>query len=79
MARTTIVMDDQLLQQVRERAAEKGWSLSKTIGELVKAGIHHRVADTSPGFTWRTFRGEVAPNTDFDDRDRLYELMEGRA
>lgn len=79
--RTTIVMDEELLQAVKARAAERGWSLSRAITEFTALGMHlHISLKEAPGeFRWETFRGSIRPGVDLNDRDRLYEKMEGRA
>jgi len=77
--RTSIAMDEELLKGVRELAARMGWNLSQAISELVIAGMHAHATFPSreQDFKWKTFRGRVRVGVDIDDRDRLYDLMEG--
>ncbi len=75
--RTTVVIEEELLAAVKEFAADKGWSLSKAVAELVKIGMNRPKEAENYAFTWRTFRGKTAPGLDIDDRDKLYDMMEG--
>lgn len=81
-ARTTIVMEEELLRAVREVAGTKGWSLSRAIAELVLGGMQ-RTQSQKRGkkfrLEWVTSPGKALPGVDIDDRDRLYDIMEGRS
>ncbi|MBM4355258.1 MAG: DUF2191 domain-containing protein [Deltaproteobacteria bacterium] len=78
--RTTIVMTEELLAKVRQEAAERGWNLSRTIAELVQAGLQRKSVTSArrKPFRFPTFKGRLQPGVDLDDRDRLHDLMDGR-
>lgn len=76
--RTTIVMNKELLESVREVAGKRGWNLSQAISELVAIGMHVHATHKRGQFVWKTFCGKARPGVDLDDRDRLYDLMEDR-
>ena len=78
--RTTVVLDDDLLAQLRLRAAARGVGLSREIRDLLRAALlarEHRGAEDYE-FDWPTSRGRLLPGVDIDDRDRLYDAMEQR-
>ena len=77
--RTSVVLNDELLRRIKRRAADQGVPMKAIIETALRAylaGPPHR----SEGyrFTWKTFRGRLRPGVDLDNRDSLYEIMEGR-
>jgi len=75
--KTTLNIDDTVMQRLREEAARQG----RPMGELVEAGLRRILAGGSqssgdppelPVMESGGMRVDVA------DRNRLYELMEGR-
>jgi hypothetical protein len=78
--RTTIVLDEDLAQEVRMRAAERGVGLSRMIGDLVKRSLELDRAPSDEPFRlrWQSQRGALLPGVDLADRDRLYDIMEER-
>jgi len=78
--RTTLDLDDQLMREVKQKAAETGTTMTRLIEEAVRAKL---AVDQEPSKPYRfrlvTVRGKLLPGVDLDDRDRLYEIMEGRA
>jgi hypothetical protein len=78
--RTTIVIDEELLRRLRVVAATRGGGLSRAIRDLVRAGLE-KEGSARPGyrFDWKTRRGRLMPGVDVNDRDRLYDVMEGRS
>ncbi len=79
--RTTIVLDEELMKRLRLLAATRGGGLSRTIADLVRAGLKREGEDQRAPyrFRWRTYRGRLLPGVNIQDRDRLYDLMEGRS
>ena len=76
--RTTIVLDDDLLEQLRLRAASRGVGLSREIRDLLRSALmrqqQHEPDEAS--FDWPTTPGRLLPGVDIDDRDQLYDVME---
>lgn len=75
MQRTTINLDENLLEKIRAFGSQRGWSLSKTISELLKVVIYTGEKKQEKEFHWVTFKGEVVKGLDIDDRDSIYEMM----
>lgn len=75
--KTTLNIDDTVMQRLREEAARQG----RTMSELVEAGLRRILSETpvSPADLpelprWAGGRGRV----DVADRDALYDAMEER-
>lgn len=79
--RTTLNLDDELMRQTKQQAVERGITLTALIEEALRE--HLRSAHERGGASWRlrlvTAGGVTRPGVDLDDRDALYERMEGRS
>jgi len=78
--RTTLQFDDRLIRQAKQRAAKDGETLTGLIEKALRAYLQPQVR------RGRRFRlklliknGRAVPGVNWDDRDSLYERMEGRA
>lgn len=78
--RTTISIDDHLLDAVRRRAAELHKTVSQVIEDSVRASLLRHQDDERAEFRVRAFSGGgYRPGVDLDDNAALLELMdEGR-
>lgn len=77
--RTTIVFDEEIMRRLRLLAAERGLGLSRLIGDLLKSALKQEESGQQEyRFDWPTTRGRLLPGVDLGDRDRLYDIMEGR-
>jgi hypothetical protein len=77
MARTTLVLDDNLLKQMKKKAADEGRSLQAVANELIRRGLA-----TRPHQDYRLklhgWKAELQPGIDILDRDSLFEAMDRR-
>ncbi len=78
MSRTTLSIDDDLLEQLKAVAAKK----KLTVGAVVNDMLRHAIAEvaTKPHFelTLKGWKAEAQPGVDILDRDKLFDLMDGR-
>ncbi len=76
--RTTLNIDDHLYQAAKVKAAKEG----KTLTRVVEDALMQHLNPPEPSKRFRlkviTERGELLPGVNIDDRDSLYEIMEGR-
>ena len=76
--RTTIDLNDEVFRAAKRRAAEE----RKTFREVVEAALRAYLGKARPksGYrlTWRPERGRLRPGVNLEDRDALWDLMEGR-
>lgn len=76
--RTTLDLDDELMKLVRRRAADAGTTITAVIEEALREALVHRRPDTGGySFRWITTEGRALPGVDLNDRDALYDAMEG--
>ena len=76
--RTTIDLNDELFRAVKRRAAEQ----RQTLREVVEAALRVYRGKPRPrtGYKlgWRPEHGRLQPGVQLEDRDALWDLMEGR-
>jgi plasmid stability protein len=75
MARTTLVLDDNLLKQMKKKAADEGRSLQAVVNELIRRGLA-----TRPHHSYRLklqgWKAQLQPGIDILDRNSLFEAMD---
>jgi plasmid stability protein len=78
--KTTLEFEEGLIKRAKQRAAEDGESLTALIHRALRAYLHPPAPERKP-FRLRllTKNGRALPGVDWDDRDSLYERMEGRS
>jgi len=77
--RTTLDLDDKLLDAARRRAADQGATLTAFVEEALAAALAPRPRGRVPyKLRWKTHRGRLLPGIDITDRDSLFDAMDGR-
>ena len=78
--RTTLDLDDRLFREAKAKALERGQTLTRFLEESLRAHLREGRKQRAP-FEFRPVikNGVPVPGVDFEDRDVLYERMEGRA
>lgn len=78
MTRTTLKMPPDLLRKLKEKAAHEGRSMQDLANDLLRDGLARM--DDLPPFELRMLGWEAdeQPGVDLLDRDKLFDLMEGR-
>jgi hypothetical protein len=78
--KTTLNLDDELMVDVKRRAAETGRTMTEIIEEALREHLRRETDKAQPfDFRWVTVKGRALPGVDITDRDALYDLMEGRS
>jgi hypothetical protein len=76
--RTTLTIDDDLLKQLKESASRQ----QKTLAALVNDLLRHAMADQRRRLPYKLelegWEAEPLPGVDLLDRDKLFDLMNGR-
>lgn len=69
------------MTEVKKKAAAEGRTLTAVMEEALREYLRRDAETTSASFRLRlvTAPGAPRPGIDLDDRDALYEAMEGRA
>ena len=76
--RTTIDLGDELYRQIRKRAADDGVAMRDVLEAALRAYLSGRTSRGVYRLRWRTEEGRLQPGVDLDDRDSLFDLMDGR-
>jgi hypothetical protein len=76
--RTTVDLNDRLFREAKRRAAEQGTTLRRVIEEALRSYLAGPKPADGYRLRWRTERGRVLPGVRLDDRDALFDLMDGR-
>jgi hypothetical protein len=78
--RTTLNFDERLLREAKKRAAEIGVTLTTLIERSLRAYLQPR-ANRAAKYKLQLLvkKGRPVPGIHWDDRDSIYERMEGRA
>lgn len=78
--RTTLNLDDDLLRRAKQRAAKLGQTLSRFIEKALRLALEPQKRPARPfRLTLLTKKGRLIPGVNLEDRDSLYERMEGRS
>jgi len=76
--RTTMEISDELFRKAKRRAADEKIPLR----EVVEAALRRYLSGKTPGgryrLRWSVERGTLQPGVNLDDRDTLFDLMDGR-
>jgi hypothetical protein len=77
--RTTIELDDPLFRQLKVAAARRGESLKKVVNDCLRRGLAAPPERKKKYvFNWKTGpRGRILPGVRLDDRNSLFDLMDG--
>ncbi len=76
--RTTISIDDGLLDDLRRRAAEQGKTVSQVIEDSVRDSMLRHRDENRPLFRVRAFSaGGYQPGVNLDDNADLLDIMDG--
>lgn len=76
--RTTIEIADELLRRAKKRAADNGTPLRAVVETALRRYLEDRPQRGTYRLKWRTERGTLLPGVRLDDRDALFDLMDGR-
>ena len=87
--RTTLTLDDQVLRQLRARAASSGKPLKEVVDEVLRAGLASPGAGERPAYQCPSFSiGGLKPGVDLckalllagelEDESRAEKLRQGR-
>lgn len=78
--RTTLTLDDQLLRQLRARAASSGKPFRQVVHEVLRAGLADRAPADRPPYRCPSFSiGGLAAGVDLDKALRLAGELEDEA
>lgn len=76
--RTTLDINDELMRLAKERAARQGSTLRSVVEAALRS--HLTTPESRPEYRleWRTEEGKLLPGIDLNDRDSLFDRLDGR-
>ncbi len=78
MKRTTVTLDDDLLKTLKATAARRGVTLASLVNELLRQALATRARRQGYALRLRGWDARLQPGVDILDRDKLFDLMNGR-
>ena len=78
MARTTVAIDDDLLKRIKEKAAHEGRTFQDVANELLRQALARQKPKGAVKLKLRGWKAQERPGVDLLDRDKLFDLMDGR-
>lgn len=76
--RTTLAIDDDLLKRIKEKATREGRTLQDVSNELLRQALAQQKVGRHVKLSLRGWKAEQCPGVDLLDRDKLFDLMDGR-
>lgn len=76
--RTTVTIDDHLLEEVKLLAVRQGRTMGSVLEDAVRLLLERSEASTRRSVNLPVFAGELGlrPGVDLEDRDALYDLLD---
>jgi plasmid stability protein len=78
MPRTTLMLDDGVLRELKKRAAAEGRTVQAVANDLLKQAIGARRTRERFVLTLQGWQAAEQPGVDILDRDKLFDVMNGR-
>jgi plasmid stability protein len=78
MKRTTLALDDRLLQELKERAVREGRSLQALANDLLRQAMSLGAESAEYRLELEGWRARTLPGVDLLDRDQLFDAMDER-
>jgi plasmid stability protein len=78
MKRTTLTIDDDLFVQLKKRAATQGKSMGSLVNDLLRQAISTQSRRRPFKLKLEGWEAELQAGVDILDRDKLFDLMNGR-
>ena len=75
--RTTMDISDELMRRAKKKAADDGVPLRDVMEAALRRYLSEKPVANGYKLRWTTEKGELMPGVDLDDRDSLFDLMDG--
>ena len=77
--RTTLKISDEIYRQLRRKAADEGATVRQVVENALRLYLGNTPKRPSYRLQWKAERGKVLPGVRLDDRDKLFDIMDGRS
>jgi hypothetical protein len=75
--RTTIEISDELCRQLKRKAADEGVTIRQVVESALRVYLGKQTRRKGYELKWKTERGRILPGVRLDERDALFDLMDG--
>jgi plasmid stability protein len=76
--RTTLAIDDDLLKRIKQKAAREERTVQDVANELLRQALVHERPKHRVKLTLRGWTAKERAGVDLLDRDKLFDLLDGR-
>jgi len=76
--RTTLEISDELFRLLKRKAADDGTPLRQVVESALRVYLGKQTKRKGYQLRWNPERGRILPGVKLDDRDALFDLMDGR-
>ncbi|MGH7793290.1 MAG: ribbon-helix-helix protein, CopG family [Candidatus Binatia bacterium] len=76
--RTTIEIGDELFRQLKRKAADEGLTVRQVVERALRVYFSKQTKRKAYQLRWKTELGRILPGVRLDDRDVIFDLMDGR-
>jgi hypothetical protein len=76
--RTTIEIGDELFRQLKRKAADEGVTIRQVVESALRVYLGKQTKRKGYELQWKTERGRILPGVRLEDRDALFDVMDGR-
>ena len=72
------MLDDDVLELLKIRSAQENTSMKDLVNRYLRESFARKKRGPAYKLEWKTFKGKLQPGVSLEDRDTLFEIMEGR-
>jgi hypothetical protein len=76
--RTTLEISDEIFRQLKRRAADDGTPVRQVVENALRVYLGKPKSRKVYQLRWNSERGRILPGVRLDDRDTLFDIMDGR-
>ena len=77
--RTTLEVSDAIYRKLKRKAADEGATVRQVVENALRLYLGKPKARKGYQLHWRPERGRILPGVRLDDRNALFDIMDGRA
>ena len=77
--RTTLEISDEIFRQLKRKAADEGATVRQVVENALRVYLGKSKPRKGYQLRWRSERGRILPRVRLDDRDTLFDIMDGRS
>ena len=77
--RTTLEISDAIYRHLKRKAAHEGATVRQMVENAVRAYLGKPKARKGYQLQWRSERGRILPGVRLDNRNKLFDIMDGRS